>query len=734
MKLNENGDFCLLYVEPEDERQQLFEAVGRQKKPVVLMLPLAPGQPRSRLFQRPEDFSDLKHVKRQADVPVIFLTAGSERLAQLAARYGFPAYSSIDAFAETLAHGRRAERPGSERNPPPAMPRRTRTGPLAPGAAQLAMQRSGHLPGSQAGSSWSTSASGPLSAERPGPLPGAGTAPTSPPMDLAFWGASENSTPFVEHATSYATGVAPSPTAPPRNRVSGQLNSDKLSALPVSNQGLPMAHMTEVPPRRSAPLSNEPYTRHPGWGAENVSFEAPTRPIPTYNRQNRGPASGPVTPLPPLESLPTPEDRGGRPRHGFSFVLILLTLLVLCGAGLGSFLIISRALPPPPAVVARPVGQIMFISSGQLNLDTGQGINDEIRFSLNHLGRPAAGKSYYAWLLGDQGQAESRSVLLGTLNVVNGSANMLYAGDAQHSNLLQFTSRFLVTEEGNSVTPIIPSPDTSTWRYYGAIPAIPDPNDAHHYAFLNHLRHLMADEPILDEMELPGGLNNWFARNLEKLVELTSSGRDHLMGMSNAKAARDDVVRTLSFIDGMSFLNRDIPADLNISTLTLDTHQAALGLLNVMGANQNPPSYIDQVDYHLNGLIHAPGSPASVTPIATSILPAMDEVGAQLQSLRSDGKKLLAMTDAQWKQPAAISLLNDMVSLAGNAYTGSTNPATGQFTQGGVWIHQQLQSIASIAISTYIGGGTSPELGPSSSHTSASFGQLLNWWKRQEGF
>jgi len=77
MKLNEDGDFCLLYIEPADEKQTLFETIGMQTKPVVLMLPLAPGQFRSRLFQRPEDFSDLKYIKRQAGVPVIFLTSSS---------------------------------------------------------------------------------------------------------------------------------------------------------------------------------------------------------------------------------------------------------------------------------------------------------------------------------------------------------------------------------------------------------------------------------------------------------------------------------------------------------------------------------------------------------------------------------------------------------------------------------------------------------------------------------
>lgn len=142
MKLNENGDFCLLYVEPADEKQSLFTTIGEQQKPVVLMLSLA-GQPRSRLFQRPEDFSDLKHVRRQSGVSIVFVTAGSEFLTQMAARYGFPAYPSIDDFADFLAHGRRSPREDDEEKAYPPALRRVRTGPLIPSAAlaQLAALR-----------------------------------------------------------------------------------------------------------------------------------------------------------------------------------------------------------------------------------------------------------------------------------------------------------------------------------------------------------------------------------------------------------------------------------------------------------------------------------------------------------------------------------------------------------------------------------------------------------------
>src|SRR5258707_12200950 len=92
------------------------------------MLPQA-GQPRAKLFQRPEDFSDLKHVRRQSGVSIVFLTAGSELLAQMATRYGFPSYPSIDDFADFLAYVQRPPRDKSH-SPPPF--RRAGPGPLVP--------------------------------------------------------------------------------------------------------------------------------------------------------------------------------------------------------------------------------------------------------------------------------------------------------------------------------------------------------------------------------------------------------------------------------------------------------------------------------------------------------------------------------------------------------------------------------------------------------------------------
>jgi hypothetical protein len=469
---------------------------------------------------------------------------------------------------------------------------------------------------------------------------------------------------------------------------------------------------SEVPPRRSATLTKEPYTRHPARGPEerqpeHISEVLPERPQPRVQPQGqefrnsaaRATADLPTKP-PPVRQ---PETRATQPRRGISPVLIILSILIMGGAGLGSLLVFSRV-TPTITVPAQQVGTIAFVSSGQLNENTSQGIDDELQITLHSLNTPASGKSYYAWLLNDAMRTESQPFFIGKLNVVQGSVKLLYPGDAQHTNLLQIGSRFLVTEEDSGVTPLLPSPDTTTWRYYGTIPATPDPQDSHHFSFLNHLRHLLADEPVLDQMELPGGLNSWFARNSQKLIEFTTSARDQWQGTQDLIAIRTEAVSLLAYLDGMSFVVQDLPpASANVQT-QIDTHLAGLGLLNVRGASQNPGSYMDQVIYHLNGLLNAPGSPGNVRTIASAVLPVLSSVTAQLQKVRTDDKQLLAMTDTQLTQQSAFALLNDIVVQANNAYAGNTDPATGQFNQGVLWIHQQLQAIGTINLASYIQG------------------------------
>ena len=581
MKSNDAVDFCVLYVEPADERAALLEFISEQKKPVVIMLP---AQSRLKVFQHPDDYGDLKHVKRQLDLPIVFVVSGNEHLRQLAWRNGFPAYISIDALADSLTKG------------------------------QLALSRQRTL------------------ARK--------TVPLKPPTSAN------------ERNVSTRRTVPLAPTPPPVEQISPK-------------------------------------------GARVGVNPAPTDERPT---------------------LLVPEAGSGRRR--FPAALFIVSLLILVGAGMISYLSFFRVFTfaPAAAPVMRLVGNITFLSSEQLSENSSQGIDDEVQIDLHSLASPAAGKSYYAWLLGDKNQAESRTILLGKLSLNQGNAYLLYAGDQQHTNLLEFNSRFVVTEEDAAMTPITPSPDYSAWRYYGEIPQTPDPFNSHHYSFLDHVRHLLASEPMLNDLELPGGLNNWFYRNTGKLIEWTVSARDRWEESKDLAFVRRQAIRTLTYLDGLSFVQQDMPPD---ATLSDSSKLESVGLLDVNGQNQNPASYIGSIVYHLNGLLDAPGSTPDVRKNAAQIITAMNNVQGWLETMHADAKQIVAMTDAQLSQPATFTLLNDLVDQANHAYVGELDPTSGEMREGVTWIHERLQSLATLPVTQYIAGGSPPEIVPNNQNKTA---------------
>ncbi|HXZ06080.1 MAG TPA: hypothetical protein VEH81_14695, partial [Ktedonobacteraceae bacterium] len=157
--------------------------------------------------------------------------------------------------------------------------------------------------------------------------------------------------------------------------------------------------------------------------------------------------------------------------------------------------------------------KVTFYSTGQLgNLNNSQGITDELQINLQKVPTPQPGKSYYAWLLSDNDTIPA--LFLGTLVVEQAKVNFFYTGP-QHTNLLANYNRFLITEETTNITPASPSLDIRNWRYSAAFPTTPNPADTvQHFSVLDHLRHLLAQDPKLKAVGLGGGLDIWLFRNV----------------------------------------------------------------------------------------------------------------------------------------------------------------------------------------------------------------------------
>ncbi len=615
MKRSESGDFSMLYIEPEDDRQEVFAAISRlegSKKPVVIMLPVAG---KARAFARPEDFSDLKHAKRQHGLLILFVITGNEYLRHLAARSGFPAYPSIDALSNALLQGQLSF------------------------AHRRAIAKSF-------------------------------SAPASPSSFL------------LDQPQRLASGKKTVPLSPAAPNQQFELNTQ------------------------------------PARAAQPMQFARPAQSLPAQQRPPEPPrvayAAPPGKPSAPHYSPPSPatpratKKRGSR---GLLATLIVLSLLLIGGgSGLGYYFLFAHAASPTPVATPQSNGQLYFLSSEQVSETSNQGLNDEVQVDLHDLQPPAPGDNFYAWLLSDTSQGDATVVYLGKLSISQGSAHLFYKGDVQHTNLLAITSRFLVTEESAAITPIAPSPDYSTWRYYGIIPQTPNPKDSQHFSLLDHLRHLLASDPLLNELELPGGLCNWFYRNTGKLLEWTVSARDDWQQGKNLAFESRQVLRVLSYLDGLSFIERDLPANTGLPAVP---NLASVGLVDVQGTNQQPPSYLTHILHHLNGLINAPGATPEQRQAAAQIISAMSNVQQWFDQLRNDAKQFIGMSNAQLAQPAAFSLLNDMVELANAAYTGQADPTTEAMLEGVIWIHTQIQALATITINQYVQNAQTPEIVPS---------------------
>jgi transcriptional regulator with XRE-family HTH domain len=379
--------------------------------------------------------------------------------------------------------------------------------------------------------------------------------------------------------------------------------------------------------------------------------------------------------------------------------LALLTLMFAVLIGGGWALVFSHSQPRISAT-ASVVGHLKFLASGRVSDTSNQGIADKVRFDLHPLPAPSAGKSYYAWLLPDEEHSENTHFLLGKVTISGGSGHLSY-DDPQHTNLLAITSSVLVTEEAAAVTPLFPSTDKSDWRYFAQIPNLVPSGDM--YSYLDHLRHLLAEDPTLKAHHLAGGLTIWLFRNTQTLNMWTLRARDEWQanGVPNISSVRRYAFSILNDLDGASYVQQDLPGAILPPRLG-DEQLGSIGLLQ-LHALQDPPSYLYHVTLHLNGLASSPGATPFLREHTARIITAMNTVNEWLQQVHRDAKQLVAMTDDQLRQQQAATLLNEMVTNANNALFGKKDPRVGDVQEGVEWISQNIESLATIDIMPYSG-------------------------------
>jgi len=353
------------------------------------------------------------------------------------------------------------------------------------------------------------------------------------------------------------------------------------------------------------------------------------------------------------------------------------------------------------------VGHAYFLNSGQFNANSPQGINDELQVVLSNIPDPPAGKSYYAWLLADRSVSESLPISLGPLRVEHGNIQLLYRGDAKHTNLLGVASRFLITVDDSHHPTNNPLIDTGTWRYYAEIPETPSPIDKLHFSMLDHLRHLLVESPELRIRGLHGGLAFWFVRNAFAVLEAANSARE-AWHTKDSSTIRNQVIQVLDYLDGASFVQADVPHG---TPLLADAHASQVALLGPPPTNPDPPGYtysddvppgyVYLISEHMGGAIESPQTTADQRTLAIQINRGLDREKSVLEQVHQDAKQLLSKDVAQLLQPAALSILNDLANQAQDAYTGHINLSTGQSEGGAIWTYDNLQRLVAFDIRQY---------------------------------
>jgi eukaryotic-like serine/threonine-protein kinase len=411
------------------------------------------------------------------------------------------------------------------------------------------------------------------------------------------------------------------------------------------------------------------------------------------------PPAGTSGPMPPV--YPPPSTPWWRRRWLF-VALVVIILLLLASSTIGAlYLFPGKQKGPTPVAASQVVGSVYFLSSGQVNPQNTQGVDDEVQVNLHNIPNPAPGKTYYAWLRSVSLQAEGPWISMGTLRVTQGNAQLssIYQ-DPGHANLLSDVRSFLVSEEDSNIVPISPSSDQTVWRFSSEPPAL----------ILLHLSHLLAGSPELEVRQLSGGLGYMFSRNTGKLVEWASSARDTAVIDTNPDTdlIHRQIIHILDFIDGIQSVSMDVPPNTPLYLIPTDASDGQIALvgptprIEPAGSSYKgeiAPGYVYLIPVHLDAAMAVHGATAQQHRLANQIHAALNQVTHDLEQARQYAKQLVTLSGAQLLTPQAKTFLNNLYAAVKSAYTGPDDPTLPQ--AGATGIYYNLQLLATFEVQKY---------------------------------
>ncbi len=399
----------------------------------------------------------------------------------------------------------------------------------------------------------------------------------------------------------------------------------------------------------SLPLTPPPINTTTGVAYNNIASD-----LSTYNGHVVPPQQVPSAPLPVAKPV---RKRPGRRFYSFASLVLLLVLSV----GVASYIAWSthKTSTASTPISTTRVGQVLFASSPNIT-----GAFDEAQLTLRGIPNAPNGKSYYAWLVTHDDNAEP---VHWSLTVHNGTLSSQTYVNPQHSNLLTASPYlFLITlESGN---PAVPSLDANNYLYYATIPQLRSPSD--NYSVVDHLNHLLTGDPTLEKLGMHNGLRYWLAANTKALLQEVNSA-DVARQNKDSQALRQHLVNILYYLEGTSCAPsalRSVPQ----GTPTLpDTATAPNVKASLLSCERgiDLSSLLVHSALHVDGIRKAPGAPPIQVALAPQLIENLNQVTVWLNQLyQQDILHLLSLSNAQLLQASEQPSFDDMKTLAQEAY------------------------------------------------------------------
>ena len=383
-------------------------------------------------------------------------------------------------------------------------------------------------------------------------------------------------------------------------------------------------------------------------------------------------------------SAPIPVSAVKKQRSLNSITLAVIVVIALIASSLAGYALFAPKGSTSPAQAPTVVGHILFLKS-QATLSG----FDKIQVDIPKIGQPTSGTSYYAWLENNKNDAIVPARW--SITVTNARVSLPLAGDPQQPNLLSNDfPLFLITQE-SSGDPLSPSLDSKARLYYATIPQSGSSSDPR--TLIDHLKHLLADDPTLDNLNMQGGLNIWFQQNMQALVQQATGANDALQ-KKDAVAIRQHLVNMLYYLDGQACAPSNLYGLPNTASTTAEPTVLNNTRVSLLACSQSGvlSSFLVHIASHLDGVMRSSGVTQEQVHLAQQIAGELNQVNVWLKQVHQDAALLLKLSDDQLLQPQAQTQLSDLLAQVNDAYNGQS----GQ--EGVRQIGDDLQHLASFDI------------------------------------